>query len=248
MPREEDFRAALAAIPITGGYSNRELQRLREISAELLAHKTFMGAGGLEPQPDLCLEIAIQAALPILELGTDWYGQFSTFIIYADDFVSETEEIDEAGVVHRGRDIRSGEAWHRGPVVLSLTGIHAAGQGEGYNVIIHELAHQIDQFNGEADGCPLLSREHDPKGWSREMGSAFKSLTATVEADLEPPIDPYAAENPAEFFAVTCEYFFECPDLLKTAFPGVYKELARFFRQDPLQRLLRIQKLSGESA
>ncbi len=238
LPPEADFQAALEVIPITGGLDADQVSRLRTLSATILAEKTFMGAHGLEPQPNLCLEIAIQAALPVLGLDETWYEQFSTFIIYPDDFVSDTEEVDEAGVVHRSRDIRAGEAWHRGPVVLSLTGIHAAGQGEGYNVIIHELAHQIDQLDGEANGLPPLHRGMDANDWCRVSESAFNALRETLESGQDPLIDPYAAESPAEFFAVSCEFFFERPDLLSEVFPEVYRQLARFFRQDPLERML----------
>lgn len=236
-PPEAEFHAALAAVPICGGLDHRELDCLWTLCAGILADKTFLGAHGLEPQPDLCLEIAIQAALPILHLDDSWYRQFRTFIIYPDDFVSDTEEVDEAGVVHQGRDIRAGEAWHRGPVILSLTGIHAAGQGDGYNVIIHELAHQIDQTNGDADGCPPLHAGMDPGDWTRALGQAFENLSSDIDAGLEPRIDPYGAESPAEFFAVACEYFFERPDLLVQVFPEVYGQLKAFFRQDPLARM-----------
>ena len=114
----------------------------------------------------------------------------------------------------------------------------ASGNWEGYNLVIHELAHKLDMLNGDANGLPPLHHDMRVQEWASVMQSAFDDLNRQLDAnpDAETAIDPYAAENPAEFFAVTSEYFFSAPDLLTESYPQVYAQLSRFYRQDPLAR------------
>ncbi|WP_312942795.1 zinc-dependent peptidase, partial [Stutzerimonas balearica] len=104
-------------------------------------------------------------------------------------------------------------------------------------------AHKLDMLNGDANGLPPLHRQMRIDAWAAAMQGAYDRLNAALDANpqAETPIDPYAAENPAEFFAVTSEYFFSAPDVLQHAFPEVYAQLAVFYRQDPLARLQRLQ-------
>jgi Mlc titration factor MtfA (ptsG expression regulator) len=122
--------------------------------------------------------------------------------------------------------------------------VQASGGWDGYNLVIHELAHKLDMLNGSANGLPPLHSNMRISDWAEAMQSAFDSLNAQLDADpqTETAIDPYAAEDPTEFFAVTSEYFFSAPDLLAEAFPAVYAQLALFYRQDPLTRLQALQK------
>ena len=229
---------AVAAV-LAGGASAQtaempdNIERLRELTGLVLADKSFHGAGGLRPDWSHCMPVAAHAALPILNLGIDWYAHFRTVILYADAFEVEIEELDEDGVMHRGRDLRSGEAWYRGPVVLSLADVGDSGLGDGYHVVVHEMAHQIDQLSGDADGFPPLHRDIPREEWSRSFQQAYERLRRRVEAGEHTVIDPYAAESPGEFFAVASEYFFDAPRVLRDVEPGVYRMLARFFRQDP---------------
>ncbi len=146
---------------------------------------------------------------------------------------------DPSGVVHEWEGEHSGEAWLQGPVILAWPGVQASGQWDGYNLMIHELAHKLDMLNGDANGLPPLHSNMAVQAWAKAMQSAFDQMNAELDAnpDAETAIDPYAAEDPAEFFAVTSEYFFSAPDLLNQAFPAVYAQLALFYRQDPLARL-----------
>ena len=115
----------------------------------------------------------------------------------------------------------------------------ASGGWEGYNLVIHELAHKLDMLNGNANGLPPLHADMRVSDWAKVMQEAYDDLDRQLERnpDAETAIDPYAAENPAEFFAVTSEYFFSAPDLLYEAYPQVYEQLKLFYRQDPLARL-----------
>jgi len=131
-----------------------------------------------------------------------------------------------------------------GPVILAWPGVLASGAWEGYNLVIHELAHKLDMLNGDANGLPPLHSDMRVGDWATAMQHAYDDLNRQLDhdPDAETAIDPYAAENPAEFFAVTSEYFFSAPDLLDTAYPKVYEQLRAFYRQDPLARLRKLQE------
>ncbi|MBP5133710.1 zinc-dependent peptidase, partial [Pseudomonas protegens] len=119
----------------------------------------------------------------------------------------------------------------------------ASGGWEAYNLVIHELAHKLDMLNGDANGLPPLHSDMRVSEWAQVMQSAYDDLNHQLDRnpDAETAIDPYAAENPAEFFAVTSEYFFSAPDLLVAAYPKVYAQLQLFYRQNPLARLQQLQ-------
>lgn len=228
-PSRDDVAAVAGQFPVLDAMERESLERLRLRAAEILATKTFLGAGGLEPDYGDCLAIALLAARPVLHLGIAAYADFHTFILYPDEFIAEEEYEDEAGVVTRGRDLRAGEAWARGPVVLSMADVMDSARGQGFDVVVHELAHQIDQLNGDMDGFPPLPRSLDAGEWSRTFSRAFERLNAALDRDEEPAIDPYAAESPAEFFAVTSEYFFDAPDWLEQHEPAVFAMLRWFY-------------------
>lgn len=229
MPSHEDIAAVIKHFPVLATIEGESAARLRQRSGEILASKTFLGAGGFEPQVYDCLAVALLAARPVLNLGIKCYGDFHTFILYPDEFIAEEETEDEAGVVSRGRDLRAGEAWARGPVVLSMADVMDSAQGQGFDVVVHELAHQIDQLNGDMDGFPPLHPSMDTDEWTRTFSTAFERLNQALNRDEETAIDPYAAESPAEYFAVTSEYYFDAPEWLKTHEAGVFRLLRRFY-------------------
>ncbi len=229
-PDPDLFARVVGFFPALGGMDATTRERLYRCTTEILADKDFHGAAGLDLAPEEHLAVAVLAALPILGLGADWYRGFHTFIIYPSGFFADYEEADETGVVHRGRDLRAGEAWAHGPVVLSLEDIEQSGQAQGYNVVVHELAHQLDQLNGDMDGFPPLHRDMDPDEWANTFAAAFQRLENQLDSGIEPPIDPYAAESPAEYFAVTSEYYFDAPDWLRQHEPAVYERLGQFYR------------------
>ncbi|MCY1299170.1 Protein MtfA [compost metagenome] len=234
----------LGRLPILDGLDDGELQRLQQRAVLFLHSKRLTALPGVELDESERLFLAAQAQLPLLHLADlDWYGGFHEIVLYPDDFVSPQRHRDTAGVEHEYDDARSGEAWQRGPVILAWPGVQASGGWEGYNLPIHELAHKLDMLNGDANGLPPLHRDMRIGDWATAMQSAYDDLNAQLDRnpDAETAIDPYAAENPAEFFAVTSEYFFTAPDLLEAAYPAVYAQLKAFYRQDPLARLQRLQ-------
>lgn len=231
------FDTTVAALPILRGLDASEQTRLREAASLFIHDKTFSAAGGADVYDATQRIIALQACLLTLNLGEDSYRGWSEIILYPDEFLRVLEEIDEAGVVHRSRDILAGESWHGGPLVLSLADVASSGQADGVNVVLHEFAHKLDMLNGDANGFPPLHRGMDAAAWARDFSAAFEDLCARVDAGEDTAIDPYATASPAEFFAVLTEVFFETPRLLDAEYPAIYRQLQHFYRQHPLARL-----------
>ncbi|NWB91405.1 zinc-dependent peptidase [Pseudomonas agarici] len=231
-------------LSLLDGLSDAEERWLLEHSVLFLNEKHLSALPGVELDPQSRLLLAAQAQLPLLHLGDlDWYSGFHEIILYPDDFLSPQRHRDASGVEHQWDGEHSGEAWQRGPVILSWPGVLASGAWEGYNLVIHELAHKLDMLNGDANGLPPLHHDMRVSEWAKVMQHAYDDLNRQLDhhPDSETAIDPYAAENPAEFFAVTSEYFFSAPDLLVAAYPRVYEQLRAFYRQDPLTRLRHLQ-------
>ncbi len=229
---ETQWQDAEYALPFLDRLNDDERTRLRELAAQFIAEKEWSGARGLQLTPAMQLSIALQACLPILELGLDWYRGWVGIVVYPGDFVIPRRIQDEDGVVHEYDDEVLGEAWEGGPVLLSwFENLDEIGD---VSIVIHEFAHKLDMTNGEVDGMPALRADMRREEWSAAFGPAYADFCRRVDAGEETAIDPYAAEHPSEFFAVTSEVFFEAPDLLRDEYPAVYRELSRFYRQDPL--------------
>ncbi|MDX1587385.1 MAG: zinc-dependent peptidase [Oleiphilaceae bacterium] len=212
--------------------SVEERERLRQLVILFLHDKQIIGAESVAPDRHMGWVIAAQACLPILNLGLDWYRGWHTVMVYPGAFEARHEYMDEDGVVHEERMVQGGEAWEQGPVVLAWEEVlHCE---EGYNLVIHEFAHKLDALNGAANGMPPLHPEMDRSEWTRVFASAWEDFTARVDAGEPVPIDPYAAEAPAEFFAVLSEVFFEEPGQIHHFYPEVYQQLRCFYRQDPI--------------
>ncbi|MGB6103381.1 MAG: M90 family metallopeptidase [Pusillimonas sp.] len=253
----EAWRAALGDLSFLAGLSPAEDEALRHRAAWLLASKNFSGARGLALSDDIMLSIAIQAALPILELDPALYEGWIDIIVYPGGFLTPRVETDESGVVHEYMQEASGEAWEGGPVILSWEDA-GPGRRQDANVVIHEFAHKLDQYGSDVDGMPSLDAHPTlrPRQWRSVLDHAFdafnEALTAVEESiprDVDPeseegaawfgtlPLDPYAATDEAEFFAVSSEAFFVDPRPLSTGLPDWYALLAQYYRQDPLRRL-----------
>ncbi len=228
---------------ITGGLrilrrlSGGDRERLRDLSSIFLAEKEFHTVNGADASERIRVLVAAQACLPVLNLGIDWYDDWSTIILTPREYRVDKREIDENGVVYEYSDHAAGEVLELGPVVFSVADV--LGAGGGYNVVIHEMAHKLDGRSGSMNGMPPLAGLSDPREWERDFSAALERLQSSAgprrpgRSLLLGRLDPYAAEDPPEFFAVMCEYFFDLPHRLRSVFPGVYRRLAEFFRQDP---------------
>jgi hypothetical protein len=234
--RDRVWRRIIEDRPLFDGLSEQELARLKELAALLLYDKQIHGAAGQEVNDEVRLTIAAQACLPILNLGIEYYSGWVEVIVYPDQFVPLREYVDEAGVVHQARHPLAGESWLGGPLILSWADVNYIDDGQGVNVVIHEFAHKLDMKNGDANGYPPLHPEMRRESWVKAFSEAYADLGAAVDRDIEPTIDPYAAESPAEFFAVLSEAFFESPGVVRDSYPSVYEQLVLFYRQDPAAR------------
>ena len=231
------WRTVRRSLPIVATLTGPDAAKLRALADSFLRAKSLEGAGGFVLDEAVSVVVAAQACIPILALGIEAYAGWRSVIVYPGGFVSRGTSVDEAGIEHEWEEERSGESWFRGPVVLSWEDVAASGRLEGYNVVIHEMAHKLDMLNGDANGFPPLHPEMDGKVWHRVFSEAYEDLGARVDAGEETCVDPYAAEGPDEFFAVASEYFFELPGVLDACYPEVYAELRAFYRQDPLVRV-----------
>ncbi|MEW6439769.1 MAG: M90 family metallopeptidase [bacterium] len=211
-------------------------EELRRHILVFLAEKHFEGCGGLEIRDEIRLTVAAHACLLLLHRQTDYFPKVQSLVVYPSTYVAPRVERDPDGLVHEGEEVREGESWDRGTVVLSWEDVRKSSMraGSGRNVVLHEFAHQLDQESGEADGAPLLPRPMYAE-WSRVLGREFRRLERDVQRNRRTFIDPYGATDPAEFFAVTTECFFERPVELRQRHPELYEQLSRYYQQDPAE-------------
>lgn len=231
---DDAWNGLVAETPPIRRLSHARQRRLRDLALLFLHEKRVEPAGGLVLTDAMRLRIAALACLPVLELGLDCYDGFVSVIVYPGEFiVRDREHVDDAGVVHTADDVLSGEAWERGPVVLGWTDVEASGRGDGYNVVVHEFAHKLDALDGVTNGVPPLHRTMRMSAWAAAFQSAYDRLHRQLDLNEDTWLDPYAAESPAEFFAVCAEMFFDVPDEFAAEHPDLYGQLAEYFRQDP---------------
>jgi Mlc titration factor MtfA (ptsG expression regulator) len=207
-------------------------QRLRDFTGRLLADKAITPAADFLLTDDRRTVIAMLCCQPVLNLGYDWLKGWREIIVYPGQFRVRRHDYDETtGVLAEWDDDLVGEAWDRGPLILSWADVRADldRPEPGYHVVAHEIAHKLDALDGSMDGMPPLPTAAMRAAWARDFQQAYEGLCAVVEAGGETAIDAYAAEGPDEFFAVVSEYWFTAPDLLHSAMPGVAERLAEFY-------------------
>ncbi|GAB4169323.1 MAG: zinc-dependent peptidase [Rhodocyclaceae bacterium] len=235
---EAMWRAVEAGLPFLDYLPAADRPRLRLLALEFLAAKEMTGARGVELTGEARLGIALQACLPILNLGLASYEGWVGIVVYPGDFRIPRRLTDEQGIVHEYDEAALGEAWEGGPVLVSW------GQGAGgVNVVIHEFAHKLDMANGATDGMPPLHAGMSREAWAKAFRDAYAEFCRFVDEGGDPWLDPYAAESPSEFFAVASEAFFETPGLLREDMPAVYEQMRLFYRQDPAAGEERVRAL-----
>lgn len=205
--------------------------RLREFTERFLADKAITGAGGLELDDEQRILIAMLCCRPVLQLDYGWLDGWYEVIVYPGAFHSPAQAYDRhSGVVSELDRHAAGESWWRGPLVLSWADVleNVEWPKPGYDVVVHEIAHKLDGLHDGLDGAPRVHVD-DRHAWARDFQAAYDELCADLDAGREPAIDPYAATEHAEFFAVCSEYWFTAPQVLHEAYPGVAKRLADFY-------------------
>ena len=241
-PFPPELRAVLErTVPCVGLLTEAERERLEALVRIFNSEKTFEAGGGLTLDDEMRVAISGRACLLVLwrvELDAPLYPELDTVIVYPSTYKVPVKR-REGYVAFEGDEARLGESWERGVVVISWAAARAgaANQADGHDVVLHEFAHQLDAEDGGMDGTPELGSLDRYAVWSRVAGEEYTALVDAVEHRRKTSIDPYGATNAPEFFAVVVEQFFERPRALARQHPELYRELATFFRFDPVARL-----------
>lgn len=212
-----------------------QLQLKKHIQV-FIAEKPFIGCAGLTVTDEMRVTIAAQACLLVLNRASAPYPNLRQILVYPGAFVVDKVHTGSAGVLQEQRQVLAGESWSQGQVILSWedTVEGAAIADDGQNVVIHEFAHQLDQENGQANGAPILAPGQSRKAWTNILAAEFASLQEQADAGLPALLNHYGATNPAEFFAVASEVFFERPAQMAQEHPALYGQLRQLYRLDPL--------------
>jgi len=238
VPPIDDARwnEAVARVPLARALDAPRLHYLRQLTALFLHTKRFHALGGAELDAFWTLVIAMQASLPALPRGPKAFKGWTNVLVYPGEFnVRRNHRDAQSGVVTERDDTLIGEAWDRGPMVLSLADVKLDIEApwDGFNVVVHEMAHKLDMLAAPVNGVPPLLVGMNRREWIATMQAAFDRQVKRVEGGRDTAIDPYAAEAPEEFFAVTSELHFSQPAVLRAAEPKVAKLLADFYGPSP---------------
>ena len=211
-----------------------QAELLRDVQV-FVAEKHFEGCNGLQLTDEIRVTIAAQACILLLHRETDDYPGLDSILVYPSAYLAPNSRRLPGGVMDDSPQARLGESWTRGVVVLAWDSVlsGAADIHDGHNVVLHEFAHQLDFLDGLIDGTPPLRDAEQYREWHRVMTAEFDRLRADVGQGLATVLDAYGATNPAEFFAVVTETFFEKPRQLRAKHPELYQQLQAFYRQDP---------------
>jgi MtfA peptidase len=243
-------RARLRAQPVPAAWRailERNLSVFNRLPAEdqsellghtqiFLAEKHFEGAGGLELTDGIRVTIAAQACLLLLHRETDYYPELVSIIVYPSGYTAVEERHLGGGIWSDAAEDRLGHTGQRlRALVLAWDEARhgAAAPTDGENLVLHEFAHQLDFENKRSDGTPALETRGDYLAWARVMSAEFDALRNAIDMGVPTLLDGYGATDPAEFFAVVTEVFFERPRALLRMHPALFAQLKRFYRQDP---------------
>jgi Mlc titration factor MtfA (ptsG expression regulator) len=231
----EDRETIRRNVPYVARLSEADQLELEGHVQVFLAEKSFEGCGGLEVTDEMRVTIAAQACLLLLHRETDYYPDLASILVYPGAYVVKDNRARDGDVVIVGDQTRLGESWVRGVVILAWDAVKrgASNIHDGHNVVLHEFAHQLDAEDGHMDGAPDLASRALYSAWAHALGPEYEDLLRRIESHKPTLIDAYGATNPAEFFAVVTEAFFERGAKLKRKHPDLYEALREFYRQDP---------------
>ncbi len=194
----------------------------------------FTGCAGFEVTDEVRIVITGNACLLLLRGHRRRFTGFSTIYIYPETYTVDDIHHDGAIAV-QSTSKRAGESWMQGPIVLSWTDTIAGSINaeDGYNVVIHEFAHKLDEQSGHMNGLPLLQNRSQYINWNRVLSKEYDALYERAERSRNKVLNKYGTTSPAEFFAVASESFFEKPAQMKKRLPSLYNQLKIFYRIDP---------------
>src|SRR5882762_565959 len=235
VPRE--WRAILERnLPVFSRLSADDETELLGHTQVFLAEKDFGGAGGLGLTGGIRGTNAGRACLLLLHRETDYYPELISIIVYPSGYTAHEDRHIGGGIWEEGGEDRLGHTGKRlGALVLAWDAVRrgASEPNDGENLVLHEFAHQLDFENQISDGTPALDTRGDYLAWARVMSAEFNALRNASDAGQPTLLDQYGSTNPAEFFAVITEAFFERPRALKKKHPALFSQLQRFYKQDP---------------
>lgn len=208
-------------------------QRHEALVLKFLARKPFIGCAGLEVTEQMRVIVAASACLLVLGQGMGAYAHVREVLVYPGEFVARRATADASGVIHEHAQVLQGESSSLGQVVLSWPDV-VTPAGSGHNLVVHEFAHQLDQAKGAANGAPFtFASTAQRQRWADVMTREFEQHRRNAQLGEQTLLSHYGAMNPAEFFAVCSEVFFDMPQAMKYVHPALYTELSRYYRVDP---------------
>jgi len=207
---------------------------LEELIHLFLHEKHFEGCGGLTITDEIRVTIAAQACLLVLNNRQKLYTDLHTILVYPSTYQTNNRD-SMFNFMREDAEARLGESWSTGSVVLAWDSVLGGGvrHQDGHNVTFHEFAHQLDQSDGQTDGAPRLKHRSRYASWARVLSREYDDLVREAEKGRKSFFDPYGATEPAEFFAVVTETFFERPRKMKKKHPELYEEFKTFYNLDP---------------
>lgn len=216
--------------------SPTQQSKLRDDLRIFIAEKSWEGCGGLTLTDEVKVAVAAQACLLVLGVEHDYFRRVETILVYPSAYRTPDGEVGPDGVVHEDSG-RLGEAWHGGPVVLGWNAVRVGGQDprDGRNLVFHEFAHQLDFLDGLADGTPPLRSAEQYRRWHEVMTAEYERLRTESNQGKATLLDDYGTTNPAEFFAVATECFFEQPVQMQKRHPDLYGVLSDYYCQKPAE-------------
>lgn len=224
------------SLPMYESLTADERRRIQGHIQVFLAQKQFIGCRGLQVTEQMKVTVAAIASLLLLNERGKYFPRLRSILMYPDAYIVREKVTVGGGVVEERQVARLGESWTTDQVVLSWQQIQydLAHWQDGQNVILHEFAHQLDQEDGKAEGVPVLQRDADYKTWAEVMTVEYERLCDRTAKGQKTVLNPYGATNPAEFFAVATETFFEKPHELMVHHRALYDLLQRYYQLDPL--------------
>jgi len=225
-------------VPYAASLGEGEQKQLQGLIQVFLDEKRFEGCGGLEITDEIRVTIAAQACILLLNRESDFYATLRTVLVYPHAYVSREAIRLPDGTVSEVGQVRLGQSWDRGSMVLSWDDVRSGASDvhDGHNVVFHEFAHQLDHESDRGSGAPLLPKRSMYIAWARVLGHEYESLLDDIEHHRKTLLDAYGGTNAAEFFAVVTECFFEKPRQMRARHPELYEQLRTFFQQDPADR------------
>jgi Mlc titration factor MtfA (ptsG expression regulator) len=235
-PFPSEWSAILTAnLPPYQKISPQLQQQLHDYIRIFISEKSFEGCGGLILTDEIKVTIAAQACMLLLNRKCDCYPKLYSVVVYPSTYVTGTRS--SYGLHPTESSVRLGESWKHGTVVLAWDSVKSGVLNfqDGHNVVMHEFAHQLDQEDDRADGAPILEMRSAYSAWSRTFSEEFELLQNKTSKKNKSVMDKYGATDPAEFFAVATETFFEKPAQLKKKHPELYHELQGFYKVNPIE-------------